>query len=74
MDSPADGNDTQFFSSNPHVSADTAINFALSNPLITVTLIGINRIKYFDEDWNSAKFQLPKKLIETLDNVEDIQQ
>ena len=49
-----------------------AISFALSNPFITTSLIGVNRISYFDEDWDSTELDLPQKLIAELNDIRDI--
>ncbi|MEK6955513.1 MAG: aldo/keto reductase [Nanoarchaeota archaeon] len=50
----------------------TAINFSISNRCVTTTLIGINRVKYFHEDWNSINTKVPKELTDKLNVVPNL--
>ncbi|MEK6948104.1 MAG: aldo/keto reductase [Nanoarchaeota archaeon] len=50
----------------------TAINFSISNRCVTTTLIGINRVKYFHEDWNSINIKVPKELTDKLNVVPNL--
>jgi aryl-alcohol dehydrogenase-like predicted oxidoreductase len=52
--------------------AQLAIKFSTTNPHVTVTLAGINRQKYFFEDWTALDIVFPSELLTTLNNIEDI--
>ncbi len=52
--------------------AQASLRFSIDNPQVTVTLAGINRVKYFQEDWGALKLKLPKNIIEKLKDIKDI--
>ncbi len=49
-----------------------AISFAVSNPKITVTIPGINRIGYVEEDINAAYVKINEKTLNMLKSLKDI--
>lgn len=53
--------------------AQAALRFSIQNPSVTVTLAGINRTAYFDEDWGAVNFDLPLDLLASLGAVKDLQ-
>lgn len=49
-----------------------AIKFAISNPQITVTIPGINRVNYLEEDFNAANIELDNKILNYISNLRDL--
>ena len=52
--------------------AQASLRFSLDHPNVTVTLVGISRSKYFEEDWSALFKDLPKGVIESLKQINDI--
>lgn len=52
--------------------AQAAIRFSIQNPHVTVTLAGINRTKYFVEDWGALDVCIPSQLLRNLSTIEDL--
>lgn len=49
-----------------------ALRFSIQNPYVTVTLAGINRTAYFDEDWGALDACLPPELLTSMGAVRDL--
>ena len=52
--------------------AQSSIAYSLLNPGISVTLTGINRVEYFNENWSALGLSIPVKVLEKLDGIKDI--
>ena len=52
--------------------AQAAIKFSMLNPYVTVTLAGINRNRYFLEDWGALDVCIPPELLTSLSSIADI--
>ena len=46
-----------------------AVRYALQNPLVTTTLVGINHPDYFEEIWGALNEPLPEELVTKLDQM-----
>lgn len=50
-----------------------AIKFVISNPSITVAILGINRLEYVESDLNSANIMLNPRLLEEINKMPDLE-
>lgn len=53
------------------VPASAALLFSITNPFINMTLVGMNRLQYFSEDWMPASAEIPYPLLNALSNLND---
>lgn len=52
--------------------AQAALRFSIQNPYVTVTLAGINRKKYFLEDWGALDAHISPELLTSLNSINDL--
>ncbi len=52
--------------------AQTSIAFSLTNPSISVTLAGISKVKYFEEDWGAIGLSLPTDILGKINSLDDL--
>jgi aryl-alcohol dehydrogenase-like predicted oxidoreductase len=52
--------------------AQAALRFSIQNPYVTVTLAGINRRRYFQEDWGALDVFIPPELLTRLNTIDDL--
>lgn len=53
--------------------AQAALRFSMQNPYVTVTLAGVNRTAYLDEDWGAVDIDLPRDVLANMGVVKDLQ-